>query len=95
IMKLHRYSTAKAEQTYFAIRGGKAKRVDAASVVEAASVDIFSLDPPRTYAADLLRESTRGEYRLGVVTRIDAECHGDTPREHTIRPPRTNNLAVA
>ncbi|KAH3801576.1 hypothetical protein DPMN_155231 [Dreissena polymorpha] len=32
------YSTAKAEQTYFAIRGGKAKRVDAASVVEAASV---------------------------------------------------------
>ncbi|KAH3726801.1 hypothetical protein DPMN_052671 [Dreissena polymorpha] len=28
----------KAEQTYFAIRGGKAKRVDAASVVEAASV---------------------------------------------------------
>jgi len=37
-MKLHRYSTAKAEQTYFAIRGGKAKRVDAASVVEAASV---------------------------------------------------------
>ncbi|KAH3878564.1 hypothetical protein DPMN_002461 [Dreissena polymorpha] len=29
---------AKAEQTYFAIRGGKAKRVDAASVVEAASV---------------------------------------------------------
>ncbi|KAH3700328.1 hypothetical protein DPMN_075304 [Dreissena polymorpha] len=30
--------TAKAEQTYFAIRGGKAKRVDAASVVEAASV---------------------------------------------------------
>ncbi|KAH3822402.1 hypothetical protein DPMN_124180 [Dreissena polymorpha] len=36
IMKLH--STAKAEQTYFAIRGGMAKRVDAASVVEAASV---------------------------------------------------------
>jgi hypothetical protein len=33
-----KYSTAKAEQTYFAIRGGKAKRVDAASVVEAASV---------------------------------------------------------
>ncbi|KAH3821839.1 hypothetical protein DPMN_123607, partial [Dreissena polymorpha] len=33
-----RYSTAKAEQTYFAIRGGKAKRVDAASVVEAVSV---------------------------------------------------------
>ncbi|KAH3725751.1 hypothetical protein DPMN_051600 [Dreissena polymorpha] len=32
------YSTANAEQTYFAIRGGKAKRVDAASVVEAASV---------------------------------------------------------
>ncbi|KAH3895511.1 hypothetical protein DPMN_019676 [Dreissena polymorpha] len=31
-------STAKAEQTYFAIRGGKAKRVDAASVVQAASV---------------------------------------------------------
>ncbi|KAH3856337.1 hypothetical protein DPMN_098923 [Dreissena polymorpha] len=30
--------TAKAEQMYFAIRGGKAKRVDAASVVEAASV---------------------------------------------------------
>ncbi|KAH3779084.1 hypothetical protein DPMN_180563 [Dreissena polymorpha] len=30
--------SAKAEQTYFAIRGGKAKRVDAASVVEAASV---------------------------------------------------------
>ncbi|KAH3783173.1 hypothetical protein DPMN_161101 [Dreissena polymorpha] len=30
--------TAKAEQTYFAIRGGKVKRVDAASVVEAASV---------------------------------------------------------
>ncbi|KAH3822401.1 hypothetical protein DPMN_124179 [Dreissena polymorpha] len=30
--------TAKAEQTYFAFRGGKAKRVDAASVVEAASV---------------------------------------------------------
>ncbi|KAH3865310.1 hypothetical protein DPMN_028349 [Dreissena polymorpha] len=29
---------AKAEQTYFAFRGGKAKRVDAASVVEAASV---------------------------------------------------------
>ncbi|KAH3779579.1 hypothetical protein DPMN_157382 [Dreissena polymorpha] len=28
----------KAEQTYFAIRGGKVKRVDAASVVEAASV---------------------------------------------------------
>ncbi|KAH3822959.1 hypothetical protein DPMN_124753 [Dreissena polymorpha] len=28
--------TAKAEQTYFAIRGGKAKRVDAASVVEVA-----------------------------------------------------------
>ncbi|KAH3814909.1 hypothetical protein DPMN_143426 [Dreissena polymorpha] len=28
----------KAEQTYFAIRGGKAKRVDAASVIEAASV---------------------------------------------------------
>ncbi|KAH3894455.1 hypothetical protein DPMN_018612 [Dreissena polymorpha] len=35
---IFRYSTAKAEQTYFAIRGGKAKRVDAASVVEAASV---------------------------------------------------------
>ncbi|KAH3888044.1 hypothetical protein DPMN_012066 [Dreissena polymorpha] len=33
-----KYSTANAEQTYFAIRGGKAKRVDAASVVEAASV---------------------------------------------------------
>ncbi|KAH3792342.1 hypothetical protein DPMN_145836 [Dreissena polymorpha] len=32
------YRTAKAEQTYFTIRGGKAKRVDAASVVEAASV---------------------------------------------------------
>ncbi|KAH3871087.1 hypothetical protein DPMN_034281 [Dreissena polymorpha] len=32
------YSTAKAEQMYFAIRGGKAKRVDAASVVEAASI---------------------------------------------------------
>ncbi|KAH3782036.1 hypothetical protein DPMN_159947 [Dreissena polymorpha] len=31
-------NTAKAEQTYFAIRGGKAKRVNAASVVEAASV---------------------------------------------------------
>ncbi|KAH3897618.1 hypothetical protein DPMN_021810, partial [Dreissena polymorpha] len=30
-------NTAKAEQTYFAIRGGKAKRVDAASVIEAAS----------------------------------------------------------
>ncbi|KAH3894947.1 hypothetical protein DPMN_019107, partial [Dreissena polymorpha] len=29
--------TANAEQTYFAIRGGKAKRVDAVSVVEAAS----------------------------------------------------------
>ncbi|KAH3726683.1 hypothetical protein DPMN_052552 [Dreissena polymorpha] len=85
----------KAEQTYFAIRGGKAKRVDAASVVEAASVDILTLDPPRTYAADLLRESTRGEYRLGVVARIDAECHGDTRREHTIRRPRTYNLAVA
>ncbi|KAH3865227.1 hypothetical protein DPMN_028266 [Dreissena polymorpha] len=39
-MKFHdpRRTTAKAEQTYFAIRGGKAKRVDAASVVEAASV---------------------------------------------------------
>ncbi|KAH3781773.1 hypothetical protein DPMN_159677 [Dreissena polymorpha] len=35
---LNNYSTAKAEQTYFAIRGGKAKRVDAASIVEAASV---------------------------------------------------------
>ncbi|KAH3894400.1 hypothetical protein DPMN_018557, partial [Dreissena polymorpha] len=35
------YSTAKAEQTYFAIRGGKAKRVDAASVVEAASNQYF------------------------------------------------------
>ncbi|KAH3774622.1 hypothetical protein DPMN_176004 [Dreissena polymorpha] len=46
---------------YFAIRGGKVKRVDAASVVEAASVDIFSLDPLRTYAADLLRESTRAD----------------------------------
>ncbi|KAH3856369.1 hypothetical protein DPMN_098956 [Dreissena polymorpha] len=32
------FSTANAEQTYFAIRGGKAKRGDAASVVEAASV---------------------------------------------------------
>ncbi|KAH3876383.1 hypothetical protein DPMN_000223 [Dreissena polymorpha] len=32
------YSTAKAEQTYFAIRGGKAQRVDAESAVEAASV---------------------------------------------------------
>ncbi|KAH3894460.1 hypothetical protein DPMN_018617 [Dreissena polymorpha] len=32
----HIYSTAKAEQTFFAIRGGKAKRVDAASAVEAA-----------------------------------------------------------
>ncbi|KAH3768438.1 hypothetical protein DPMN_169650 [Dreissena polymorpha] len=31
------YSTANAKQTYFATRGGKAKRVDAASVVEAAS----------------------------------------------------------
>ncbi|KAH3895412.1 hypothetical protein DPMN_019576 [Dreissena polymorpha] len=30
--------TAKAEQTYFAIRGGKAKRVYASSAVEAASV---------------------------------------------------------
>ncbi|KAH3818930.1 hypothetical protein DPMN_120658, partial [Dreissena polymorpha] len=30
--------TAKAEQTYFAIRGGKAKRVDATTVVEATSV---------------------------------------------------------
>jgi len=57
-------------------------------------VDIFSLDPPRTYAADLLRESTRGKYRLSVDALIDAECHGDTPRQHTIRPPRTNNLAV-
>ncbi|KAH3878172.1 hypothetical protein DPMN_002058 [Dreissena polymorpha] len=34
-------------------------------------------------------------YRLGVVARIDAECHGDTPRQHTIQPPRTNYLAVA
>ncbi|KAH3878818.1 hypothetical protein DPMN_002718 [Dreissena polymorpha] len=33
-----RDNTANAEQTYFAIRGGKAKRVDAVSVVEAASV---------------------------------------------------------
>ncbi|KAH3896487.1 hypothetical protein DPMN_020664 [Dreissena polymorpha] len=32
------YSTAKAEQTYFTIHGSKVKRVDAASVVEAASV---------------------------------------------------------
>ncbi|KAH3723744.1 hypothetical protein DPMN_049538 [Dreissena polymorpha] len=30
--------TANAKQTYFTIRGGKAKRVDAASVVEAALV---------------------------------------------------------
>ena len=56
---------------------------------------IYSLDPPRTYAADLLRESSRGKYRLGVVARIDAECRGDPPREPTIRPPRTKNLAVA
>ncbi|KAH3831844.1 hypothetical protein DPMN_105116 [Dreissena polymorpha] len=33
-----KYSTANVEQTYFAIRGGKAKRVDAASAFEAASV---------------------------------------------------------
>ncbi|KAH3814288.1 hypothetical protein DPMN_142783 [Dreissena polymorpha] len=37
-MPHNKYSTAKAEQTYFAIRGGKVKRVYAASVVEAASV---------------------------------------------------------
>ncbi|KAH3784323.1 hypothetical protein DPMN_162277 [Dreissena polymorpha] len=37
LRKLH-YSTAKAEQKYFPICGGKAKRVDAASVIEAASV---------------------------------------------------------
>ncbi|KAH3864556.1 hypothetical protein DPMN_027575 [Dreissena polymorpha] len=33
-----KYSTANAEQTYFAIRGGKAQRVDAESAGEAASV---------------------------------------------------------
>ncbi|KAH3876971.1 hypothetical protein DPMN_000824 [Dreissena polymorpha] len=32
------YSTANAEQTYYAIRGGKAQRVDAESAIEAASV---------------------------------------------------------
>ena len=42
------YSTAKAEQTYFAIRGGKVNRVDAASVVEAASVSRIS---PRNFAS--------------------------------------------
>ncbi|KAH3790878.1 hypothetical protein DPMN_169086 [Dreissena polymorpha] len=46
----HTKFTVNAEQTYFAIRGGKAKRVDAASVVEAASVirgdsAVISLQP--------------------------------------------------
>ncbi|KAH3878817.1 hypothetical protein DPMN_002717 [Dreissena polymorpha] len=56
---------------------------------------LFLLYLPRTYAADLLCESTRGKYRLCVVAWIDAECHSDMPREDTIRPRRTNNLAVA
>ncbi|KAH3784820.1 hypothetical protein DPMN_162891 [Dreissena polymorpha] len=37
-MRMLFVGSAKAEQTYFAIRGDKVKRVDAASVIEAASV---------------------------------------------------------
>ncbi|KAH3806241.1 hypothetical protein DPMN_134560 [Dreissena polymorpha] len=47
------YSKAKAEQTYFAIRGRKVKRVDAASVIEVV------IDLLRTDAADLLRVYAR------------------------------------
>ncbi|KAH3718619.1 hypothetical protein DPMN_061425 [Dreissena polymorpha] len=43
------------------------------------------------YAVDLFRESRRGEYRLDVVGRIDAECLGDKPCEHTQWPLSTND----
>ncbi|KAH3849183.1 hypothetical protein DPMN_091579 [Dreissena polymorpha] len=43
------FSTANAEQTYFAIRGGKAKRVDAASVVEAASSTALRVQTPHLF----------------------------------------------
>ncbi|KAH3878187.1 hypothetical protein DPMN_002073 [Dreissena polymorpha] len=78
------YSTAKAEQTYFAIRGGKAKRVDAASVVEAAS--LITVQPRRNKHYPRLRHGkiistwrsncvfTRQiAAALGIVPRNDAE----------------------
>ncbi|KAH3722401.1 hypothetical protein DPMN_065359 [Dreissena polymorpha] len=45
LLELCHYSTAKAEQTYFAIRGGKAKRVDA----------LQSLKPRQNFGALLPR----------------------------------------
>ncbi|KAH3786377.1 hypothetical protein DPMN_164484 [Dreissena polymorpha] len=84
------YSTAKAEQTFFSIRGGKAKPVDAASVVEAASPMVTECQATLVQAQIGLLDANLAMHRLAQketeAAQMVDQCLAGSRAEASVRP---------